>query len=238
MIKRLIKSVLAYHPHPETEAVRQFLDTVREPGLPFCPPWEGDLIHRLITRNKLARCLEIGFGTGSTAVYMLDAVEGMAGAEVTSIDLGGDSMNDLGQRNLARHRHGAPHTLLLENSNTAVPRLFAEGRRFDFIYVDGWKTFDHLAMEMYFLARMLVPGGFVVFDDTYVDGMVKVVALAKAFYGFSEIDYADAYGEDFRLRLWLTLTHRRTRRLYRALRKPAEIDTLPVATDWTFHRSF
>lgn len=237
MVKRLIKSALAYTPSAETAPVRAFLDTVREPGLPFCPPWEGDLIHRLIARHRLPRCLEIGLGTGSTAVYMLNATAGLDGAAVTTIELGGDAMNELGQRNLARYGAGARHTLVLENSNTAIPRLFAEGRRFDFMYVDGWKTFDHLAMEMYYLARMLTPGGFVVFDDTYVDGMVKVIDMAKALYGFAEIDYA-AYGEDWRLRSWLMLTHRRTRRLYRALHKPAEIDQLPVATDWTFHRDF
>lgn len=237
MLKGLIKSALTYAPLAETAPVRAFLDSVREPGLPFCPPWEGDLMHRLITRHRLPRCLEIGLGTGSTAIYMLNATAGLDGAAVTTVELGSDAINESGQRNLARYGHAVPHTLVLENSNTAIPRLFAEGQRFDFIYVDGWKTFDHLAMEMYFLARMLTPGGFVVFDDSYVGGMAKAIHMAKALYGFVEIDYA-AYGEDWRLRAWLMLSHRRTLRPYRALHKPTEIDRLPVATDWTFHRDF
>lgn len=238
MLKQLIKSILAYRPCPETKAVREFLDGTRGDGLPYCPPWEGDLIHRLIRRNGLARCLEIGFGTGSTALYMLDAVQGMAGAEVTSIDLKDSAMNNIGRQNLASSGYTVPHSLILDDSNLALPRLFAEGRRFDFVYVDGWKTFDHLAMEMYFLARMLTPGGFIVFDDAYVGGMNKVIAMVKAFYDFSEVDYREAYGEDSRLRLMQVLTHGRFRRAYRALRKPVEIDALPISSNWTFHRDF
>lgn len=237
MLKGFLKRVLRYQPLADTAPVRTFLEGVHQPGLPFCPPWEGDLLHSLITRHKLPRCLEIGFGTGSTAVYMLNAIERLGGGEVTSIDLCADAMNAQGRRNVANFGAAGRHTLIAENSNTAVPRLFAEGRRFDFIYVDGWKTFDHLAVEIYFLARMLVPGGFMVFDDTYVDGPVKVIDMAKAFYAFREIDYG-AYCDDARLRAWLCLTHRRRRRLYRALCKTVEIDQLPVATDWVFHRNF
>jgi hypothetical protein len=122
---------------------------------------------------------------------------------------------------------------LEENSNRALPRLFAENRTFDFIYVDGWKTFDHLAMEAYFLARMLRTGGVILFDDAYMPSVGRVISLLKKFYGFEEIGYA-ANGQGWRLRLWLAIVFRTHRRPYRALKKRHDLADLPVENDWNF----
>lgn len=236
MFYAFCKKLLAYSPRPETSRVRNFLQSVRTPERPYCPEWEGDLLYLLIVRNRLRSCLEIGFGTGSTALYALEALDSAGGGELTSIDFSPDNFNALGKANVQALPFASRHALIEENSNTALPRLFAQGSRFDFVYVDGWKTFDHLAMEAYFLARMVTVDGYIMLDDSDMPSVHKLARLLQRYYGFQEIDYPAA-GQSLRLRLRMALTHRTLRRPYRAFRKTAEIDTLPVASDWNFFRS-
>lgn len=235
MLRAVIKSLLAYKPLAATARVRAHLAGLRSPDRPYCPDWQGDLIHALITHRGLREGLEVGFGTGSTALYALAAFDAAGGGALTSIDFSPSNFNDLGRRNIAGFERRSDHALVEENSNTALPRLFAEGRRFDYVFLDGWKTFDHLVMETYFVARMLRTGGVLVLDDSYMDSVDRLTRLLTRYYGFKEVDYA-GLGQTGRLRLWLALIHRTLRRPYRAFVKAVDIDGLPVAQDWNFDR--
>ena len=156
MIKRILKQLLAYRALRETAPIRSFLDSVRSPDYPYCPNWEGDLIWSLIQKNDYRRCLETEFGTGSTALYMLCAVS--EGGNVVSIDKPIGDFSDIGKRNLKRALFSGAHELIEESSQKTLPALYCNNREFDFIYLDGWKTFDHVAMEVYFAACVLRSG--------------------------------------------------------------------------------
>ena len=233
-LKSGLKRSLAYSPLAETEPARSFVERARTPGMPYCPVFEGDLLHALISRHRLKRCLETGFGTGSTAIYMLYAVAPHAG-DVVSIDRGANSFNEIGRANLEAAGMAGSHQLIEENSNRAIPRLYLDGERFDLIFVDGWKTFDHLAFEIYQMVRMLNVGGFMVFDDSQLPGVRQAIRLLERFYWFDEIRYAD-YGQGLALRIYLALTTRHPVRPYRALRKAVDESAIPATRDWTFHR--
>jgi len=229
-IKALVRRLLAYSPDGRTAPVRERLATVSHRGRPYVPDHEGDLIFRLIADAGRPNCLEIGFGTGSTAAYMLAGIAALGEGHVTSIDFSADNFNHLGKALVGACES---HTLIEENSNAVVPRLFGEGRRFDFVFVDGWKTFDHLTMEAYFLARMLTVGGAIMFDDAFMPSVHRVISLLKRFYDFKEVGYRDL-GQGARLRLWLALIFRTSRRPYRALIKEHDIERMPVMNDWNF----
>ncbi len=53
-------------------------------------------------------------------------------------------------------------------SEICLPQLLQQELRFDFAYVDGWHTFDHVMMEFFYINRMLDEGGVV---DTIVHGI-------------------------------------------------------------------
>jgi predicted O-methyltransferase YrrM len=84
VLKRAVKNSLRYEPLPETAAIRERIDAARDDGQPFCPSPEGDLIYSLIAKNDFKSCLEIGFFTGSTALYIAAAVAPQNG-QVASI---------------------------------------------------------------------------------------------------------------------------------------------------------
>jgi hypothetical protein len=51
------------------------------------------------------------------------------------------------------------HRVIHKNSNIALPELFLTDEKFKFVFIDGWKMFDHLAFEIYLINLILKWGG-------------------------------------------------------------------------------
>lgn len=238
MLKRIVKNLLRYHPADETTAVRDALEKARtdHPNRPFCPSWEGDLIHSLISKNRYARCLETGFGTGSSTLYMLNATAD-CGGHVTSLDWSATNFNNIGKEIIAQSCMTARHTLIEEPSHMPMARLLTDGPTFDFAFIDGWKTFDYLAYEIFILNRLLRVGGCVMFDDTYLPSVRKIIAMLRRHYEYEEINYRK-HGQPNTLRTFHILTTKKLHRPYRALIKTKDVSDQPPSRDWMFYRRF
>lgn len=237
-VKRYIKIALHYEPLLETANVRAAVKAATVNGLPYCAPDEGDLLFSLIRANGHCKCLETGFHTGSTALYMAAAVEDRDG-RVVSICVDDDESVERGLELLRTTGHDGRHRLVQANSNRALPQMFLAGDRFDFIFMDGWKTFDHLAFEIYLFNQLLETGGVIAFDDAYMPSVRKAIRLLKRYYGYQEVDYA-AHNQTRRLRLQQLLVglliRRSARRPYRALKKTVDTDKQMPVLDWHFYR--
>ena len=234
--KRYIKSLLRYQPLAETSGIRAIIDAAATNGLPYCPADEGDLLFSLIRSKGYSRCLETGFHTGSSALYMAAGVDAHDGS-VISICIDDDESVNRGLDLVRAGGYENRHELIRANSNTALPELFLAGRRFDFIFMDGWKTFDHLAFEMYLFNQMLETGGVIAFDDAYMPSVRKAIGLLKSYYGYREIDYA-AHNQNTRLRLHQILTTRSKNRPYRALEKTVDTARQSPFLELHFHQAF
>lgn len=232
--KRRIKDALRYPPLAATAGVRDAIETVRAADLPYCPPDEGDLIHSLIRANGYADCLEAGFHTGSSALYMAAAVADRGG-RVTSVCVDDDATVARGLALLRAAGHDGRHRLVRMNSTRALAEMMLADERFDFVYMDGWKTFDHLAFEMYAFNQLLRPGGAIVFDDSFMPSVRRAIRLLRRYYGYAEIDYA-AHGQTWRLRLFQALSRRSPWRPYRALVKTRETAAQAPFRDLHFDR--
>ncbi|HEY6167685.1 MAG TPA: class I SAM-dependent methyltransferase [Verrucomicrobiae bacterium] len=64
-------------------------------------------------------------------------------------------------------------------SAVELPRLWHEGRRFGFIYVDGSHLFEDVFLDAYFSVRLLAEGGVVAFDDSSDPHVAKVLAFLR-----------------------------------------------------------
>ena len=234
-VKSFLKRSLAYQPLADTQFPRQFIASVEDGKLPYCPPQEGDLLHELITQHNCVDCLEIGLATGSTAIYMLSALQNKG--RVISIDQPAGEWNETGKANLQKSGDWTNHQLILENSVNVIPELFKANEKFDLIFVDGWKTFDHMAAEVYYLTRMLRLNKFIVFDDAAMPSVNKIINMMLKYYGYREVDYS-LYNQSWRLRLFQILTTKSFRRPYRALQKVVDEADLPVTRDWNFFANF
>ncbi len=188
------------------------------------------MIFRLITQNGYRDCLETGFGTGSTATYMLAATE-PRGGHVTSLDWSEQDFNHIGKANVRAAGFEDRHTLHERPSFEVMAEFLTAGRRFDFVFIDGWKTFDYLAYETFIINRMMPRGGCIMFDDSYLPSVRKLIGMLESHYRYEEIDYP-RYGQGHRLRLYHLLTTRSPGRPYRAIIKTVETEEQPVVKHW------
>ncbi len=236
-IKKNVKKYLSYESLEETEPLRTILSEHCYQSLPTCPPYEGDFLYHIAAKGGAQSALEIGFATGSTAIYMLAGMNGTNG-QLISIDYRQkEHYGNLGCRTVRDAGFASRHILIEDNANIAVPDLFQKGNRFDLIYVDAGKVFDFMAVILYYTTRMLQCNGVLVFDDTRMPSIHKVIALLLSHYAYEEVDYT-LYGEDMRVRLWYLLTTRSLRRPFRAFKKLKPEEELPVSTDFTFWKRF
>ena len=234
VLKRAVKGLLTYEPLPETEAVRNAIEASRKAGQPFCPSSEGDLIFSLITENGFKSCLELGFYTGSTALYIAAAIAPRDG-RLISICIDDEEIIERGKDLLRSQGYEGLHKVICKNSNIVVPELYVADERFDFVFVDGWKTFDHLVSELYMINHMLEHGGVIAFDDSHMPSVRKAIKFLQSYYGYEEIDYA-RHNQSCQLRLFQCLTGRSLHRPYRAFKKVVKTEDQRPFHDLNFHR--
>lgn len=236
LLKTLIKRKVYYQPLKETQSVRKIIDEYRNTQFPFCQANEGDLLFMLARLCPLPHALEIGFWTGSTALYLLLGVSKRKGL-VTSIDIRQSDFDLLGCEMVKASSWLQSHRFIEGNTNLVLPDLYAKKERFGLIFLDGWKTFDHLSVDVYYCSRMLVKGGCLIFDDTRMPSVNKVISLLLTHYSYKEVDYA-TLGENARGRLWQILSTRSLMRPYRAFVKLDEEFSLEISHNWNFFTQF
>ena len=236
----LIKFFLRYTPLSETKNTREQLKFMENElaGIqrPFVPSHEGDLIYLLIKQRGYSRCLETGFATGSTARYMLSATENVTGRVISIDNSQGGHEIEMGKRCIEESGMGSRHQFFEGNSANVIRQLIESGEEFDFVFIDGWKTFDHLAYELFLIDQMLFENGVVFFDDTYLPSVRQTIRLLTRYYEYQEINYSE-YKQDWRLRLHLSASVRSIFRPYRVFQKMRTTDKQERTFNPYFFRS-
>ena len=74
--------------------------------------------------------------------------------------------------------------LHLEESQVVLPRLLAEGRRFDLAFVDGNHRFEAVFLDLVYCARLLDERRIVFVDDVQLPGVRRAVAFCVANLGW------------------------------------------------------
>jgi predicted O-methyltransferase YrrM len=234
MLKDLVRRRAKYSGLAATAPIRAALAAAARPGWPYSPADEGDLLFLLAEAAGEQNALEVGFATGSTAAYML---HGLGSGQLTSVDYDQNQYEREGVRLVSSLGFAARHRLIEDNSIRALPALQASGARFGLVFLDGWKTFDHMWVDTFYCARMLNRGGFIVFDDARMPAVRKCISLLQAYYRFASVDtYAKVGGS--RLRLWHALSTRTTLPPYVALQKVVDIDDTDAAKQFDFWAPF
>jgi predicted O-methyltransferase YrrM len=128
---------------------------------------EGDFLFNLIRHDPtICRTLEVGCAHGVSSLYICSAIRGRDGASHTILDPFQHSEWDgVGITNL--EKAGIHFFKLIERkSELALPLLVdqMEGA-FDFVFVDGWHTFDHALLDCFYATRLLRVGGYLAIDD-------------------------------------------------------------------------
>ena len=134
-------------------------------------PDEGEFLHKIISADPtVVRTLEVGCAYGLSSLHICHALRDRPEARHTIIDPFQNTQWDgVGVSNLARA--GVDFFRLIEKrSEFALPEVLAadgEGK-FDFVFVDGWHTFDHTLLDCFYATRLLRVGGYLAIDDLLI----------------------------------------------------------------------
>lgn len=146
------------------------------------PALEGTLLHDWIREYRPARLLEIGLAYGVSSLYICDAISLWNITHYHIIDaFQSQEWQRIGVYNLERAGYGGQFILHEQLSELCLPNLLTQDVRFDFAFVDGWHTFDHVLLEFFYINRMLDIGGIVIFDDIHLASLQKLLAYIKAY---------------------------------------------------------
>jgi len=148
---------------------------------------EGLLIYTLVKKHKLTRCMEIGFAMGLSALHICQAFADLEDdkskkMELISIDPFQDkNWQCAGIANIKRAGFEKYHTWIKDKSYSAMPKFLTK-KPFDFIFIDGWHTFDYTLVDMFYADRLLRIGGYLLIDDALHRGPSKAIAYSNNNY--------------------------------------------------------
>jgi predicted O-methyltransferase YrrM len=75
-----------------------------------------------------------------------------------------------------------------EESQILLPRLLAEGRRFDLAFLDGNHRFEGVFLDLIYSGRLLKDAGIVFVDDTQLPGVRRAVEFCRTNLGWTVED--------------------------------------------------
>jgi predicted O-methyltransferase YrrM len=144
---------------------------------------EGHQIIDIIKNNNFKKCLEIGMAYGVSAFYILSNKN----TKLVSIDPFQETQwNNNGINLLKEFKFNERHKLYKLKSFVALPKLLKiKGENFfDFIFIDGFHTFDYTLIDFFYSNLLLRIGGIIIIDDALHQGVSKCVNYIIKNYAF------------------------------------------------------
>ena len=143
---------------------RKFIDTTN--------PIQGRHIYNLIRENKFTRTLEVGLAMGASAVWICQAhADNELNGKHIAIDPNQSTLyGNMGRTLIKRCGLKNFMSIMETASYRALPKLLEDvlsgkAQRFQFIYIDGWHTFDYTLVDFFFSDLLLEINGVIVLDD-------------------------------------------------------------------------
>jgi predicted O-methyltransferase YrrM len=146
-----------------------------------------EFLQKLISDNHFQKSIEIGFAYGISALAIADAVVKNGGTHTVIDIFQKRDWNGKGLELIKAAGLGDRLEFREQWCYKALPALLAEGRSFDFAYIDSTKQFDWILMNFFFLDKLLVNNGIIVFDDAHFPGIRKVVRMISKFPSYEVI---------------------------------------------------
>jgi predicted O-methyltransferase YrrM len=132
------------------------------------PERDCDALRDLLIAEGAETVVEVGLAYGSSALAIgeaLVAVDAARPLQVIVDPFQATEYADVGWRLLRSAGLDTIARLILQPSSTALPKLVSEGLTADAAFVDGSHRFHEVFVDLYFLRKLVRPGGIVVLDD-------------------------------------------------------------------------
>ena len=142
---------------------------------------EARFIYDFLRQHQLKDTLECGFAYARSGAHIMAAT----GSRHVAIDPFQGRYGNWGLQNVEKFGLSCQLEFHHDFSHNVLPLLLREGRRFDFIFIDGDHKFDGVLVDFYYADLLLRPGGYILFHDTWM----RSTSLVTAFVGTNRADY-------------------------------------------------
>ncbi len=127
-------------------------------------PSEAEFIYSFIKEHNLSKTLEVGFAFSMSASHIMAATE----KPHIACDPFQDNYKQMGLQNVKKLGLDSQLDFRPEFSHDLLPKLKNEGKKFDFIFIDGDHKFDGILIDFYYSHFLLEKGGYVMLHDTWM----------------------------------------------------------------------
>ena len=173
----------------------------RGPGPDFetvtLPERDCDLVRDLLIAEGAQTVVEVGLAYGSSALAIGEALVTVDAPDPRHIvidpfqqrafsDVGWDLLRSAGLDSIA--------TLLAVPSSVALPQLVVDGVTADAAFVDGSHRFHEVFVDLYFLRKIVRPGGLIIVDDDWAPAVRTAVRYYERNLGWTAVPDAFAHG--------------------------------------------
>ncbi len=141
---------------------------------------KGCVLFELHEKLRPASSLEIGLAYGFSTLYFLASMKNSGEGHHSAIDPFQDrDWKGVGRMHAEHLGMGDRFTCYQELSVAALPKLAAEGKRYQLIFIDGDHRFDGAFMDFCLSAPMLDEGGCIAFDDMWMPSVRRAVSFVR-----------------------------------------------------------
>jgi predicted O-methyltransferase YrrM len=146
---------------------------------------EGAALRDWVRREGARRTIETGLGYAVSTLFICEGLlENGAGARHVAMDpyrsVELETLEEAGVRDLVEFH--------AEESQIVLPRLLAEGRRFDLAFIDGDHRFEGVFLDLVYCGKLLEPGAVVFADDMQLPAIRRAVSFCVSNLGWTTVD--------------------------------------------------
>ncbi|MDP7348125.1 MAG: class I SAM-dependent methyltransferase, partial [Phycisphaeraceae bacterium] len=147
-------------------------------------------LERLLRDVRPRTTLEIGMATGGSSIEICKTLRDVGGETHVAIDpyqSDPDGWNNQGINNVKAAGFDGLLEPIADFDYLALPKLVEQGRRFDFVLIDGWHSFDYTLVDLFYADLLLNVDGVVAIHDTgwpavHREGYPDLTGLEIDFY--------------------------------------------------------
>jgi predicted O-methyltransferase YrrM len=145
---------------------------------------EGKNIQKIIKKYKFKKCLEIGMAFGISTSYILLSNKNVSLMSIDPYQKDKTQWNSMGLKLIKELELDERHHYIPEKSYISMPKLLSTygEEYFDFIFIDGWHTFDYTLIDFFYADRLLRIGGVILIDDALHKGVQKFIKYIESNY--------------------------------------------------------
>jgi predicted O-methyltransferase YrrM len=159
---REVRHRLAHDGPPWTRDHAGDFDTVTVPAR------DCDALRDLLIAERVETVVEVGLAYGSSALAIGEALISVGARRPLHVvidPLQATEWSNVGWRMMRSARLDSIARLVPQPSSMALPKLIEDGFTADAAFVDGSHRFHEVFVDLYFLRKVVRPGGIIVLDD-------------------------------------------------------------------------